>query len=67
MLPDINTLEYKESTTEQIEKCIKFRHMCLQMQQWIKDNTDIWRPQSISLTELETLNMWVNKAIIFSN
>jgi len=67
MGPDINTLEYKESTAEQTAKCIEFRKMCLDMQSWLKENTDYSRPQSVALTELETLNMWANKAIIFSN
>jgi hypothetical protein len=64
---NINTLEFKQSTPEQTAKCIEFRDMCLEMQQWIKDNSDPSRAQSVALTELETLNMWANKAIIFSN
>lgn len=67
MWPEINTLEYKAANTEQTEKCIQFRDMCLDMQKWIKENSSPSRPQSVALTELETLNMWVNKAIIFSN
>ena len=67
MWPDINTLAYKESTPEQTDKCIEFRKMCLDMQDWIKENTDVSKAQSVALTELETLNMWANKAIIFSN
>lgn len=63
----VNTLEYKESTPEHTKLCIEFRDMCLKMQSWIKDNTDSSRVQSVALTELETLNMWTNKAIIFSN
>lgn len=62
-----NTLIYKNATEIQTKKCIEFREMCLNMQKWITDNTKKWRPQSISLTELETMNMWVNKAIIFSD
>ena len=61
-----NTLEYKAANSSQTEKCIEFRKMCLEMQTWIKENTDKSRAQSIALTELETLNMWTNKAIIFS-
>lgn len=62
-----NTLEYKPATGEQTAKCIEFRRLCLEMQSWIKENTDPSRSQSVALTELETMNMWVNKAIIFSN
>ena len=64
---EVNTLEYKDATWEQTAKCIEFRNMCLEMQSRIKRNTDPSRSQSIALTELETLNMWTNKAIIFSN
>ena len=64
---EVNTLEYKAATWEQTAKCIEFRDICLSMQSWIKENTDPSRSQSIALTELETLNMWANKAIIFSN
>lgn len=64
---EVNTLEYKPATLEQTWKCIEFRELCLSMQSWIKANTDPSRSQSIALTELETLNMWANKAIIFSN
>lgn len=64
---EVNTLEYKQTTWEQTAKCIEFRKMCLDMQSWIKQNTTPTRSQSIALTELETLNMWTNKAIIFSN
>lgn len=64
---EVNTLEYKPANLEQTWKCIEFRNMCLNMQSWIKQNTDPSRSQSIALTELETLNMWTNKAIIFSN
>ncbi len=67
MVEELNTLEYKESTAEQTAKCIEFRKMCLAMQAWIKENTHKSRTQSVALTELETLNMWANKAIIFSN
>ena len=63
----INTLKYKESTPEATAKCIEFRDLCLQLQSWLYNNTDVSRAQSIALTELETLNMWANKAIIFSN
>lgn len=66
-MDEINTLEFKKSTPEQVEKCIEFREQCLKMQTWIKENTDRSRAQSVALTELETLNMWTNKAIIFSN
>lgn len=64
--PEVNTLEYKESTPEKTQKCIEFRKLCLEMQTWIKENTNRSRAQSVALTELETLNMWANKAIIFS-
>jgi len=67
MWPEINTLEYKPATQEQTKQCIEFRVMCLQMQTWIKENTKPSRTQSIALTELETLNMWTNKAIIFND
>lgn len=66
MGPEINTLDYKAATPKQTEKCIEFRKICLDMQTWIKENTDRSRAQSVALTELETLNMWANKAIIFS-
>lgn len=66
-MEEINTLAYKPATPEQTQKCIEFREQCLAMQEWIKNNTDRSRSQSIALTELESLNMWTNKAIIFSN
>ena len=62
-----NTLEYKASSPEATKKCIEFRKMCLDMQEWITKNTSNSRARSVALTELETLNMWTNKAIIFSN
>ena len=62
-----NTLEYKAATPEATAKCIEFRKMCLDMQEWITKNTNNSRSRSVALTELETLNMWTNKAIIFSN
>ena len=67
MGPDINTLAYKPATPEQTELCIQFREQCLAIQEWIKNNTSPSRSQSVALTELESLNMWTNKAIIFSN
>lgn len=66
-MQDMNTLAYKQATPEQTQKCIEFREQCLAMQEWIQSNTNPWRPQSIALTELESLNMWTNKAIIFSD
>ena len=64
---EINTLAYKPATPEQTQKCVEFREQCLAMQEWIKLNTNQSRSQSIALTELESLSMWTNKAIIFSN
>jgi hypothetical protein len=65
-MDEVNTLIFKKASPAQAERCIEFRAMCLEMQSWIKNNTDRSRSQSVALTELETLNMWVNKAITFS-